>query len=99
MKTKSTPEQERELVAAIKEAFNGDKWFDEVNILSRANGGEFPRLTAAIESIVGPKARYRSQWRRGRLRPRPCKAAILTVRKHFETDESGWWRQGDGTSH
>jgi hypothetical protein len=89
-----TPEQESELVAAIKEAFDSDKWFDEASILGRANGGESPRLTAAIESIVGPKTRYRSGWRRGWFKPRPCKAAILAVRKHFETDEAGWWRGG-----
>ena len=89
-----TPEQESELVAAINEAFDGDKWFDELSILGRANGGESPRLTAAIESIVGPKARYRGRWRPGRLTPRPCKAAILAVRKHFENDEAGWWKGG-----
>ena len=31
-----TPEQESELVAAIKEAFDSDKWFDEASILALA---------------------------------------------------------------
>jgi hypothetical protein len=94
MKTKLTPEQEIELVAAIKEAFHGDTSFDEASIYCRADAGNFPRLTAAIEAIVGLKARYPSKRRQGRLRPRPCKAAILAVRNHFETDEIGWWSVG-----
>jgi hypothetical protein len=95
MKTKLTPEQEIELVAAIKEAFEDDTWFDEESIFCRADAGEFPRLIAAIENIVGPKVRYQGRWRRGQLKSRLCKAVILAVRKHFETDEIGWWKAGE----
>jgi hypothetical protein len=92
MKTKLTPEQEQELVAAIKEAFVDREWFDEWNIVSRADSGDFPRLTAAVESAVGPKARYsKTGYHRGRLKPSICEKVILTVRKHFYADAAGWW--------
>jgi hypothetical protein len=91
---KPTQEQETELVEAIKDAFGNGGKFDELNIYWRAGGVDFPRLTAAIEAIIGPKARCRTGWHRGRMTSR-CRLAIMSVRKHFALDDMGWWSIAD----
>jgi hypothetical protein len=83
-----TPEQERPLIDAITAAFGTNK-FDTTSIICKASHDA--ALAAAIEAVI-PNCRYRSGYRRFRLRERAVRRVLKPLAsKYFETDEQGWW--------
>jgi hypothetical protein len=92
MKKRLNSEQESQLVVAIKAAFPPGRKFDATSVFFRATLTDSdPRLLEVLESVVGPKARYKSGWRRGEFKYGLCRSVILTVVDRFETDSIGWW--------
>ena len=82
-------QQQKTLLAALWVAI-GSRAFDTMSVIGEADFQ--PDLMTAIEAVV-PDCRYRSGYKRGRLRDRPLRA-VLTVlaEQYFDTDVYGWWR-------
>jgi hypothetical protein len=81
-------QEQRQLVDAIRGVF-ADGPFDTSSVLGKAM--KHPELVAAVEAVV-PNSRYRSGYRRGRLKDKPLRRVLTALaEQHFTTGSCGWW--------